>query len=200
VNAVPHVPAEERRADFLAAAARAIARHGVAGATTRVIAAEAGAPLGALHYCFRSKEELFTELVDHASASMLRMLAVEAGLGLGPTAAAIVRDHSVWLEREPELALSTYDLYLWSLPRRQELAAHMEQRNHEWFVATLREGLRPEDAPDLVDPVARMLVVLMDGLALQWFLHRDPERLAAEAGDAMRALELLAASRGAPRR
>ncbi|MGY1746524.1 TetR family transcriptional regulator [Blastococcus sp. SYSU D00695] len=189
------MPAEERRADFIAAAARAIARHGVAGATTRVIAAEADAPLAALHYCFRSKEELFMELVDHASTSMMQMSVVEPGLGLGPTAAAVLEQHAQWLLREPELGLSTYDLYLWALPRSRELADRAVERTHTRLVTTLQRGLLPVDDPSLVRPLARMTVVLMDGLALQWFLHRDEERLAAELDDASRALDLLAMSR-----
>jgi AcrR family transcriptional regulator len=196
---VPRMPAGERRADFIVAAARAIARHGVAGATTRVIAAEADAPLAALHYCFGSKEELFMELVEHASQSMLQMSAVEPDLGLGPTAAAVLRKHADWLVREPELGLSTYDLYLWSLPRSRDLADRAVERTHTRLVSTLRQGLGPQEDPAAVEPLARMTVVLMDGLALQWFLHRDEERLASEVDDAARALDALTTPRARSR-
>jgi AcrR family transcriptional regulator len=192
---VPRMPADDRRADFIEAAARAIAQHGVAGATTRVIAAEADAPLGALHYCFRSKEELFTALVDHAGMSMQQTWVVEEGLGLGATAAAVVRNHADWLRREPDLGLSTYDLYLWALPRRRDLADREVERNHAWLITTLERGLRPDDDPALVASTARMTTILMDGVALQWFLHQDEERLAGELDDVARALDLLAAPR-----
>lgn len=40
-----------------------MAADGVAAATTRAVVAEAGMPLGAFHYCFRGKAELFHELI-----------------------------------------------------------------------------------------------------------------------------------------
>ncbi|WP_279579831.1 TetR/AcrR family transcriptional regulator [Fodinicola feengrottensis] len=55
--------ADERRQDLVAAAIRVLARDGVAKASTRAIVAEAAMPLGFFHYCFRSKQELFMQVI-----------------------------------------------------------------------------------------------------------------------------------------
>jgi AcrR family transcriptional regulator len=193
---VPRLSADDRKAELIDAAARAIAQHGVAGATTRVIAAEAGAPQATLHYCFGSKEDLLLELVKRATESMVKVCVVEPGLGLGPTAGAVLRKHAEWLKIDPDLALSTYDLYLWALPTRQDLADHEIKHNHELLQATLRAGLRPTDDPDIVEEIARMTFAIMDGVALQWFLHHDEDRLARDLENGARALALLASGHG----
>jgi AcrR family transcriptional regulator len=192
---MPRVSAEDRRAEFVAAAARAIAQHGVAGATTRVIASEAGAPQATLHYCFRSKEELLLQLVDHATESTVKISEVEPGLGLGATAAALVHKYAEWLVQEPDLALATHDLYLWALPRRRDLADGAAQRNRELTRATLREGLVPSDDPALVDEVARMTQAVSDGIALQWFLHHDEEMLRIDVDNGAHAVAAIATRR-----
>ena len=51
-------PDDGRRAQLIAAATRVVAREGVAAATTRRIAQEAGVPHGLVHYWFSGKDEL----------------------------------------------------------------------------------------------------------------------------------------------
>lgn len=68
------VSAKDRSLQFVQAAARVIARDGAGAATTRRIAAEAEAPLAALHYCFRSKDELLEEVYRYLSADYARAL------------------------------------------------------------------------------------------------------------------------------
>src|SRR6187402_1088899 len=60
---MPRIPSSDRRALLVEAAIRVIARHGVAGATTRAIVAEAGMSLASFHYAFRSHAEMMRELV-----------------------------------------------------------------------------------------------------------------------------------------
>jgi AcrR family transcriptional regulator len=55
---VTHVPLSDRRQQLIDATIRTIGAHGLAAATTRRIAEEAGASLASLHYCFRTKDEL----------------------------------------------------------------------------------------------------------------------------------------------
>lgn len=52
------LPVPQRRAALIEAALRVIARDGLAAATTRAIAAEAGMSLASLHYAFTSRDEL----------------------------------------------------------------------------------------------------------------------------------------------
>ncbi|GAA1389772.1 TetR/AcrR family transcriptional regulator [Luteococcus peritonei] len=51
----------ERRQKLIAAALSVVARNGVAAATTRAIAAEAGMPLASFHYAFESHQALMTQ-------------------------------------------------------------------------------------------------------------------------------------------
>jgi AcrR family transcriptional regulator len=52
-----------RRAELVEAAGRVVARDGIAAATTRRIAEEAGLPQGLVHYWFASKDELLEEVI-----------------------------------------------------------------------------------------------------------------------------------------
>src|SRR5580698_2955929 len=55
--------ADGRRAELVEAAGRVVARDGIAAATTRRIAEEAGLPQGLVHYWFASKDELLEEVI-----------------------------------------------------------------------------------------------------------------------------------------
>ena len=72
-----YLSADDRRESILDAAVDVIASEGLAKMTTRRIAERAGAPLGALHYCFRNKEELldlvFNRARDTLKASFKRV-------------------------------------------------------------------------------------------------------------------------------
>lgn len=70
---------EERREQLLGAAERVFAAHGYAGATTRLLAAEAGVSEGLIFKHFADKQELFValarRLVDEQHAATLRHVA-----------------------------------------------------------------------------------------------------------------------------
>lgn len=51
-----YVKAAERHEQIVAAAIRVLSKVGVPGTTLRAVAAEAGIPLGTLHYVFPSRE------------------------------------------------------------------------------------------------------------------------------------------------
>src|SRR3954453_18255250 len=55
---------DARRAEILAGARRAFARHGYEGATVRVLEAETGLSRGAIFHHFRDKESLFLALAE----------------------------------------------------------------------------------------------------------------------------------------
>ena len=63
------LPAELRRADILAIAARCFSTHGFVGATTRDIARECGITEAALYRYFPSKEAIYTAILDERLAS-----------------------------------------------------------------------------------------------------------------------------------
>ena len=78
---MPYILVEERRQHIIKAAIEVIAEEGLAQATTRRIAERAGAPLSALHYCFKDKNELIQVIAAEGAAMLQRFFA-----GIDPTA------------------------------------------------------------------------------------------------------------------
>ena len=64
-----------RRAEILAAARRAFARHGYEGATVKVLEAETGLSRGAIFHHFRDKDALFLALAEDDAAQMSETVA-----------------------------------------------------------------------------------------------------------------------------
>ena len=74
-----HLPVDQRRRAVVDAAVEVIASEGLARATTRRVAEKAQVPLGVIHYCFRSKDELNLLILERGRSTMQ-----EAFAGLGP--------------------------------------------------------------------------------------------------------------------
>ncbi len=66
-----------RRAEILAAARRAFARHGYEGATVRVLESETGLSRGAIFHHFRDKDALFLALAEDDAAQMAETVAAD---------------------------------------------------------------------------------------------------------------------------
>ena len=180
------VPAEDRRAQLVAAAFRVIGRDGFARATTRAICREAGAPLAAFHYCFASKQELLTELTNQTLDDLAAARA--DGTHIRATVAeslrATLRYYWRTVENDPGresvlMALTQHalgDPALSGVAEQQYAAYHRTARETLEEIATGCgvEWTRP------VDLLARMLVVVTDGVTLAWLIDRDsPASLAA---------------------
>lgn len=173
-----------RREDLIAAATKVIVRDGVAAATTRRIAAEAGVPLGTVHYWFASKDDLLAAVVE----SVLDEL--ESAVAASQTQAARPDDsgapdllesfRAAWRvvdADEPGRQLSIYEMTTVALrtPGMEELAAkqygsyravaaHAVQRWYDRFGAQLPGGL---------DALARLIAYLFDGATLAWLADPD---------------------------
>lgn len=169
----------DRRAALLAAAVRVIARDGMARASTRAIAAEAGMPLASFHYVFASYDAMVEQLVAAVLADQQDEVA--AAVGAAPTlhAYAVGAMHG-WLDRAaalPEQELALHELLAWSrsAPGVGDLAAAVYARYAESvgsFVAGAEErfGVRWRvPSPD----VARFVLVITDGVAARWIVDRD---------------------------
>jgi TetR/AcrR family transcriptional regulator, regulator of biofilm formation and stress response len=186
---MPRVAAADRRRQLVAAAYRVIGREGFAAATTRRVCAEAGAPLAAFHYCFASKQELLAELTDQA---MRELEAARAGgVILRGTVAeslrASLRGYWDTVEDDPNresvlMALTQHALSdpgLAGVAQRQYAAYH---RTAENTLAEIGAGCGVRWVLP-VDELARMLVVVTDGVTLAWLVDRD-SAAAATALDA----------------
>ena len=80
----PKLPASQRRAELLAAAAELFFQQGYRNTTTEQIARRAGVTKGALYFHFRTKETLLVELVREMTRSWLEPLEVELPMGCTP--------------------------------------------------------------------------------------------------------------------
>jgi len=183
------VQAKVRREQLIDAAVRVAARDGVAAATTRAIATEAGASLASVHYCFESKQELLQEVL----ISIINELTGEAPAGApdGASVADMLRADlgALWavVEREPGKQQVTYELTHYAL--RTEGLEELAQWQYQVYYARSAERLRQIAARSGVEwtvPLAtltRMLMNMIDGLVLGWLVDRDSKlaRAALEA-------------------
>jgi TetR/AcrR family transcriptional regulator, regulator of biofilm formation and stress response len=176
---MPRIAAADRRRQLVDAAYRVIGQEGFAAATTRRVCAEAGAPLAAFHYCFASKAELLDELTDQA---MRELEAARAGgVVLRETALdslrATLRGYWDTVEEDPNresvlMALTQHalgDPALAGVARRQYEAYH---RTAESALAEIAAGCGVRWALPLAQ-LARMLVVVTDGVTVAWLVDRD---------------------------
>jgi AcrR family transcriptional regulator len=175
---MPRVPAQERRRQLVAAAFRVIGRDGFAAATTRRVCAEAGAPLATFHYCFTSKQELLTELTEQTMAGLI---AAQQETPLRATVeeslVAALRHYWQTVEEDPnrESVLMALTQHALREPSLDGVAQRQYMAYHDTARATL-EAIAKGCAVAWtmpVDQVARMLVVVTDGVTLAWLVDRD---------------------------
>jgi AcrR family transcriptional regulator len=184
------VSADTRRLQFVEAAARVIASDGLAAATTRRIATEAGANLAALHYCFRNKDELLQEVYAFLSRDYAQALPPVnvAGGGLKD----VMRAHArrIW-ERmllNPHEQVTTFELLLRRFREKPESEAAVRAQNRimyeGWIQSTIElfseaAAAAGEDVPENLELITRLFISGIDGISMQHLADPDPERSAA---------------------
>ncbi|HEX4251055.1 MAG TPA: TetR/AcrR family transcriptional regulator [Pseudonocardia sp.] len=183
------VQAKVRREQLIEAAVRVAARDGVAATTTRAVAAEAGASLASVHYCFDSKQELLQEVL----ISIINELTgdVPGGPPDGADVVEMLRAdlRALWsvVEREPGKQQVTYELTHYALRTEglEDLARWQYKVYYERSAQRLRD-VAARAGVEWVLPLptlTRMLMNMIDGLVLGWLVDRDSE-LARAALDA----------------
>ncbi|WLP91613.1 TetR family transcriptional regulator [Gordonia sp. NB41Y] len=191
---------EERRDRLIQATIRVIARDGIAAASTRVIAAEAQMPLGALHYVFGSRDALMKAVIVHIT-DQERISAL-----LGTQIASSVG--TVDLHQLVEAAMNGYLDNLTTLPERElvllEVAIHAMRHDpdavaDQWATYRAAAAQTLEHVADeagirwlhSTDDLARYLVTWLDGFTVSWLADRDTaaaRRSAAIFADSFAAL------------
>lgn len=186
---MPYVEQAVRRQQFVAAARAAVARHGVAGASVRVVAAEAGVPLATLQYVFPSKIELLRAVIEDVVDEIARVLEEAAATEEGVEHAIRAGITNFWdrlVTGGRELQLLQYELTLYALrtPGHDELARHQYQR-YTAVVADWCQRAADRSGETIAVPaahLARMIVAGMDGLILQHLCEPDDARARDELG------------------
>ncbi|WP_280424449.1 TetR/AcrR family transcriptional regulator [Nocardia carnea] len=146
-----------RRRRILDATRALIPRHGIAGITHRLVAAEAGVPVGSTTYYFADLADLTETALAETAAATREALAEWAGelargTDLPATLSALVAGY---LDR-PEQMLTVNELYL-AATRHPEL----RPLARVWF-----DGLVDILTPHTGIPAARAIAMYLDGVLL----------------------------------
>ena len=192
----------DTRDDLLDAARRCVRKHGLAGATSREITAEAGANLAAITYHFGSKDELIAEALFSEIERRVRP-ALEGLEGDGDPSQVMLeavqvllveferskRDTVVYLEA---LLMATRD------GRYRRRALVLYRRVGDRLAALMTELVADGAIPSWVEPrsMASLILSVANGVALQTRLDPTGPDHSAMAGQF--AGLLLAAATGEP--
>ncbi|GGX84867.1 TetR/AcrR family transcriptional regulator [Streptomyces fructofermentans] len=172
-------PSAERRRQLTEGAIRAMTRDGVAGTTTRSIAAEAGVSLSVFHYCFDSKRALVESVIETITGHSVAVVreAIRPKATLAETIGAGFQAYWDHVRAHPAEHMLTYELTQYAL--RQTGFEHLARRQYELYgdtYAELIEQLRHEMDFELRVPVpvlARYLAAMTDGLTLHFLVLGD---------------------------
>jgi len=171
--------AELRRDRLIQAALTVIAREGVHGATTRAIVAEAGMSLASFHYVFPSRDRLIHDVIARVLRDQ-QQVSFESLETAGSPREAVRLGLDAYFEllsREPERELAMFELMHYAM--RNPDFGRLPRVQHASYRATARELLEAGAAQvgfawsRPVDEVARLLVVMVDGMTVAWLADRD---------------------------
>ncbi|MFX0578444.1 TetR/AcrR family transcriptional regulator [Nocardia nepalensis] len=166
-GAMAYLTASERRSKIVEAATRVIARDGLAAASTRRIADEAGVNLAALHYSFDGKEDIYL-----AADDALRAIVMETDHDSPepPTRHSVARSlisrFQDKLRTDRDIALAQYELLLWALRGgKDELAAASYQKFIDAFSAEFAQAYDIGDSDTTA--LSRYTIGAIDGIYMQ---------------------------------
>jgi AcrR family transcriptional regulator len=172
---VSRISAAQRRSDFIDAAVDVIAVYGIAGATTRRIADHAQANLATLHYCYDSKEDLFTDVYQSIAARLRNVITdSDPHSTLEDAARQLLRGLMEYYLESPDITAATIELISWA--RRQHGGRGIAIYDHA--LETVRAVLRGATSdhpvePEAIDETALVIATLADGFAGNWFTYGD---------------------------
>jgi AcrR family transcriptional regulator len=174
----------DRREELVEAAIRVLVRDGVAKATTRAIAAEAGVSQGVIHYCFASRSELLQEVITRMTDRFLAPVseAFAGGDDLRASIAGSLRAFWRRVEAAPAEELVGYELAQYALrnedfgPLAKYQYAHYLEVHAQFLQAAAEAAGIEWTVP--VPVLARHVHATLDGLSMCWLVDRDSEHTA----------------------
>ncbi len=178
-----YIKATEREGQIVAAAMRVLSDVGVAGTTLRGVAAEAGIPLGTLHYVFPSKDQLLRAVIAAVMDDVVDAVRADLQLDRGVAHAlrqGVTNFWSTLVESDAGLQIMQYELAMYSV--RSEGSGGLAQLQYERYTALVTEfcaqaaqAARERCAVDF-DSLGRLALALVDGLIVQYVTSPDSER------------------------
>ena len=176
------VDVDARRKDLLEAVWRIIPRAGIAAATTRAIAREAGVSNGVLSHYFPDKDSLLIEALRTAyNAAQNRMRDVTRGL-VGLAAVRAIMLEALPLD-EKRLVEAQIGVSFWGLALGNERLLEVVRAEWErfwdvlWFRVDEARTLEELAADVQPDHLTHELIVLVEGISAQSVLY--PKRVPA---------------------
>jgi AcrR family transcriptional regulator len=195
-----YVKADERRRQLVAAARRVLGQQGLAGSTLRAVAAEAGVPLGTVHYIFPSKELLLRAVLEDVVDQVSAILAEAADEVSDVETAMLAGARSAWdalVKSDPVQQLMQYELTIWALRTSgMERLARWQYDRYLDVLTNAWERLAARAKVTYAVPaqeLARLQLAAADGLILQFLTAPDADRAASDLDTITRQLVRLAA-------
>lgn len=189
------VSTADRREQLIDATINVMRRDGVQAATMRAVAAEAGAQLATVHYCFEDKDALFAAAIQRWLRVMITdAISFSIEGGMREAAQQMVRAWWFALESTPNDAMAQFELPLWAMRNDKRLLA---STIYPAFITELSAMLSKslEAAGETcmwdVERFSRALLVVIDGCSLQ-YLSDPTSRARALCEDMLETLLLRA--------
>lgn len=178
--------AHERRQQLINAAIEVIADVGLEATTTRKVAEQSGLPLSSVHHTFTDKDELICAVIDFVGDQVeaLRRDAQHSQARRQPTPEKAVREalFVFWslVEDDPSFQLMQFELMIYCLrhPDSHWMAQRQYDRNCALVADALRMAVEGTAAAAGIDieETARLILAALDGIVLQFLVHRDSKR------------------------
>ena len=154
-----------RREGLLDAVLRVLERHGPSGVTHRAVATEAGVPLAAATYYFRTLDDLYLSALRRATQEQVALFAHLSEPSLHDFSAVLYD----WAHVNRAAAIAQYELLFLAM-RRDALRADAELWHDALEKAIDPEQLHPERT--------RVSALAIDGLILRMLWRGDPASVA----------------------
>jgi AcrR family transcriptional regulator len=174
--------ATDRRSEILEAAIRVLTRDGLAQASTRKLAAEAGINQATLLYYVGSKDKLLLAVLRELmrQTQEIAVAAASDDMSLREAIASSLRAFWQHVEVTPELQVMQYELTLYAL--RNPDAAWLAREQYRGYCEVVEGVLRAAcERQGIVcavpaDALARFIVGGLDGLILQFVSDQNTTR------------------------
>ena len=192
---MPYVSSAVRRRQIVLAARLVVERDGLAHASLRAVADEAGIALSTLQHVFKTREALFGAVVEDLLFGQsiapvpLGGLNQRFGDWLSETLQALWQ-HVLRQSADSHLGRLEVTLYAVRTGLTQELARWQDERIRLWAGKTAALAGWSFLIP--VDQVARLVMAMIDGLLIQFLADPNPERVSTDLRSAARAIASVA--------
>lgn len=189
-----YMAATARAAQIVGAARTVLAREGVAGTTLRMVAAEAGVPLGTLHYVFPSRERLLRAVLEQITEELAGTVrhSIRPGMGFAEAVSAAFASYWKLVEREPKTRAAEFELLLDAIrrPNGLGLASWQYSCYVDDAVAAFQSvlGASGEELRTPLRDVIRLMIAASDGLVIQFLAEPDRRRAKVDLENVVRAV------------